>query len=45
MTYFMTQKGHLGIRGRRDPAHDAKGHSGLFCRFNLVFDPKMSQGH
>ena len=45
VTYFMTQKGHGVIKGRRDLIYDPKGHGDLCGRFDLVYDPKRSQGH
>ena len=45
LTNFMTPKGHVVIRGRRDLLYDPKGHGELCGRFDLVYDPKRSQGH
>ena len=45
LTNFMTPKGHVVIRGRRDLLYDPKGHGDLCGRFDLVYDPKRSQGH
>ena len=40
-----TPKGHWVIRGRRDLLYDPIGHGDLCGRFDLVYDPKRSQGH
>ena len=45
LTSLMTPKDHGVIRGRRDLLDDHKGHRDLCGRFNLVYDPKRSQGH
>ena len=45
LTLFMTQKGHSVIRGRNDLLYDPIG-VGDFCdRFDIVYEPKRSQGH
>ena len=44
LTYFMTPKGHRVIRGHHD-LYDPKCYGDLYGQFNLVYDPKMSQGH
>ena len=36
---------HGIIRGRGDLLYDTKGHCDLCGRFDLVYDPKRSQGH
>ena len=45
LTSFMTPKGHGVIEGRRDLLYDPNGHGDLCGRFDLVYDPKRSQGH
>ena len=45
LTWFMTQKGHGVIRGRRDLLYDLKGHGGLCGQFDLIYDNKSSRGH
>ena len=39
----MTPKGHSVIRDHHD-LHDSKGPSDPYVRFDLVYDPKTSQG-
>ena len=41
----MTPKGHVVIRGRRDPLYDTKGQGDLCGKFDLVYDSKRSRGH
>ena len=41
----MTPKVQEVIRGRRDLLYDPKGHGDLCDRFDIVYDPKRSQGH
>ena len=43
-TDFKTPKGHMVIRGRRDPPFDPKGHCDLYGRFYRVYEPKRSNG-
>ena len=45
MTWFMTQKHHRVIRGRRELYYDPKGNGELCGRFDLAYDPKSSQCH
>ena len=45
LTLFMTQKGHSVIRGRHDLFYDSIGVGDLCDRFDIVTDPKRSQGH
>ena len=33
------------IRGRRDQHNESKSHGDFCGRFDLVYDPKRSQGH
>ena len=44
----MTPKGHRVIKGHCGVLYDPKGHGDLYDLyglFDLVYDPKMSQGH
>ena len=45
LTKFMTLKRNRVIRGRRDLLYDPKGNSDLCGMFDLLNDPKRSQGH
>ena len=45
LTLFMTLKGNGVIRGCGDILYDPKVHRDLCGRFDLVYDPKRSQGH
>ena len=40
LTYFMTQKGHWVIRGRRELLYAPEGHGDLGGRFDLTYDTK-----
>ena len=43
--YFMTSKGHVVIRGRRDLIHDPKGHGDCCGSIDPFYDPKITRGH
>ena len=45
LTYFISQKGHVVIKGRLHILYDPKGHSDVCGLFNLVYDSKISLCH
>ena len=45
LTKFMTTIGCRVITDRCDLHYDHKGCSDLFSQFDIIYDPKMSQGH